>query len=235
MTTPDLAYLLGRAQLVEARVRELVALRRVGDPAPDDPFRGLYVSEETVTRLLTVEEPVDQSSDGGARAALEADANAVEASGHPLRLRRLARLSGLSDLDVELLMIALLPDLDSRFERLYGYLNDDVSRRRASVGLALQLAGESEMAAGARARLEPSRPLVRRGLIVVEEPERPFLTRGLRVPDRVGAHLLGDDAPAAGLAGLIDDVAPYWAPVADQLGRALAAGVRLVHLREQVV
>ena len=38
-------------------------------------------------------------------------------------------------------MIALLPDLDSRFERLYGYLNDDVTRRRASVGLALQLAG----------------------------------------------------------------------------------------------
>ena len=235
MTTPDLAYLLGRAQLVEARVRELVALRRVGDPAPDDPFRGLYVSEETVTQLLTAEQPVSQSSDDEARAALEADADAVEAGGRPLRLRRLARLAGLSDVDVEVLMIALLPDLDSRFERLYGYLNDDVSRRRASVGLALQLAGESSMAAAARARLEPSRPLVRRGLVVVEEPDRPFLTRALRVPDRVGAHLLGDDAPAAGLAGLIDDVAPYQAPVADQLGRALAAGVRLVHLREQVV
>ncbi len=70
---------------------------------------------------------------------------------------------------------------------------------------------------------------------MVEEPERPFLTRGLRVPDRVGAHLLGDDAPAAGLAALIDEVGPYWAPVADQLGRALSAGVRLVHLRERVV
>ena len=235
MTTPDLAYLLGRAQLVEARVRELVALRRADDPAPDDPFRGLYVSEETVTRLLAAEQPVDQSSDREARAALEADADAVETGGRQLRLRRLARMAGLSEVDVELLMIALLPDLDSRFERLYGYLNDDVSRRRASIGLALQLAGESAMTATARARLEPSRPLIRRGLIVVEEPDRPFLTRGLRVPDRVSAHLLGDDAPAAGLAGLIDEVAPYRAPVADQLGRALAAGVRLVHLREQVV
>ena len=117
-------------------------------------------------------------------------------------------------------VVALLPDLDSRFERLYGYLNDDVTRRRASVGLALQLAGESAMTASARARLELSRPLVSRGLVVVEEPERPFLTRGLRVPDRVGAHLLGHDASAAGLAGLIDEVGPYWAPVADQLGRA---------------
>ena len=51
-----------------------------------------------------------------------------------LRLRRLARDAGLTPLDVELLLIALLPDLDTRFERLYGYLNDDVTRRRASVG-----------------------------------------------------------------------------------------------------
>lgn len=235
VSTPDLAYLLGRVQLVEGRVRELVALRRAGDPSPDDPFRGLYVSEETVEQLLTATTAAVHPLHSDARTELEADADAAEAGGALLRLRRLARTAGLSPLDVELLMIALLPDLDSRFERLYGYLNDDVTRRRASVGLALQLAGESAMAAGARARLELSRPLVSRGLIVVEEPERPFLTRGLRVPDRIGAHLLGDDAPAAGLAALIDEVAPYRAPVADQLGRALSAGVRLVHLRERVV
>ncbi len=56
------------------------------------------------------------------------------------------------------------------------------------------------MSAAARARLEPSRPLVRHGLLVVEDPDRPLLTRGLRVPDRVAAHLLGDDAPDPVLA-----------------------------------
>ncbi len=235
MTTPDLAYLLGRAQLVETRVRELVAQRRAGDPAPDDPFRGLYVSEETVEQLLATEQPAVGPLDSEARTVLDAQADEAEASGAELRLRRLARTAGLTGFDVELLMIALLPDLDSRFERLYGYLNDDVTRRRASVGLALQLAGESAMTSAARSRLETSRPLLRRGLVIVEDADRPFLTRGLRVPDRVGAHLLGDDAPSAGLVGLIDDVAPYPAPVAEQLGRALAAGVRLVHLRERVV
>ena len=34
------------------------------------------------------------------------------------------------------------------------------------------------MAAAARARLEPSRPLLRHGLLVVDDPERPLLTRG---------------------------------------------------------
>ena len=36
--------------------------------------------------------------------------------------------------DVELLLIALAPDLDPTFETLYAYLQNDVSRRRASTG-----------------------------------------------------------------------------------------------------
>ena len=49
---PSLVHLLGRAGLVEQRVRALVAARRSDDPAPDDPFRGLYLSEHAVDALL---------------------------------------------------------------------------------------------------------------------------------------------------------------------------------------
>jgi hypothetical protein len=235
MSTQGLAYLLGRAQLVEDRVRELVARRRSGDPAPDDPFRGLYVTEEAVEQLLASDPAAPEPLDAPARRGLEADADAAERAGPALPLRRLARDAGLSELDVELLIIALLPDLDARFERLYGYLNDDVTRRRASVGLALQLAGESPMSTTARGRLEASRPLSRHGLLVVEEPDRPFLTRGLRVPDRVGAHLLGDDAPPPLLRSLLADTPAYEGTVAGRVGKALSSGVRLVHLRERVM
>ncbi len=230
----SLAYLLGRATLVEQRVRALVVDRRAGDPHPDDPFRGLYLTDETVDRLLddTAAEAVD--IDVEPLAELDARAGAAEADGADLRLRRLARDAALSALDVELLLIALLPDLDSRFERLYGYLNDDVTRRRASVGLALQLAGASGLDARARARLEPSRPLVRQGLIIVEDGDRPVLTRSLRVPDRVAAHLLGDDVADAALAGLIVDVGGYRTELSTQLAHALRVGVRLMHLKERV-
>ena len=234
MTDPSLAYLLGRAGLAEDRVRLLVQERRADDPAPDDPFRGLYVSDETVDRLLDGGPAGSLNYDDEARAATEDAADEAEAAGHPIRLRDLARAAGLTDLDVELLILALLPDLDTRFERLYGYLNDDVTRRRASVGLALALAGESAMSAAARGRLELTRPLVSHGLVLVEDHDRPFLTRGLRVPDRVVAHLLGDDVPDPSLAGLLDDVAPYEMALTGQLARALSSGVRLVHLREKV-
>ena len=52
-----------------------------------------------------------------------------------------AQAFALDPLDVDLLLVALAPDLDARFERLYGYLHDDVTRRRASIGLALELVG----------------------------------------------------------------------------------------------
>lgn len=231
MTTHGLDYLLARLGLVEDRIRALVAQRRADDPAMDDPFRGLYVNDELVDRLLSGEAHtavVDQA----AAAGLERSADELIAEGNVIRLRRLAALAELSELDTELLVIALLPDLDSRFERLYGYLNDDVTRRRPSVGLALELAGASPMSSVARGRLMASGPLVDRGLLIVEDPERPFLTRAIRVPDRVAAHLLGDDLPDHRLVPMLTELTPYKTDASADLGRSLAAGVRLVHLRE---
>jgi hypothetical protein len=67
----------------------------------------------------------------------------------------------------------------------------------------------------------------------VEDGDRPFLARSLRVPDRVTAFLLGDDAPAADLAPVLDtSLAPDLRTTPLSLARAIAAGVRLAYLRE---
>ena len=100
MTDPSLAYLLGRAGLAEDRVRLLVQERRADDPAPDDPFRGLYVSDETVDRLLDGGPAGSLNYDADERAATEQTADEAEAAGHPIRLRDLARAAGLTELDV---------------------------------------------------------------------------------------------------------------------------------------
>jgi ATPase family associated with various cellular activities (AAA) len=231
MPDANLRYLLGRATIVHDRIRALIAHRRGHDPAPDDPFRGLYLSDEVVDQLL-LDPPSAPRSEEPNRTPLDAEADRAEVAGVPIRLRRLARSVGLADDDVELLVICLLPDLDSKFEKLYGYLNDDVTRRRATVGLALTLAGLSPVAAGARARLSPGAPMVDNALVLVEEPDRPFLTRGLRVPDRVTAHLLGDDTPAAELIGLLPDSYGLDSEQAGEIARALAAGHLHFYIRE---
>ncbi|MGH3993397.1 MAG: hypothetical protein ACRDSN_13165, partial [Pseudonocardiaceae bacterium] len=145
-TDPSLVHLLGRLAVVEERVRRAVTARREFDPQPDDPFRGLYLSDEAVERVLSGRlaaaepDPIAEAH----LAAAEAVADTAEQAGTPVRLRALTRSMGLDLLDVELLLVALAPDLDSRFEQLYGYLNDDVTRRRAAVGMALRLCGMPE-------------------------------------------------------------------------------------------
>ncbi|MBK7621720.1 MAG: ATP-binding protein [Kineosporiaceae bacterium] len=224
-------HLGSRLGLIETRVRTLVDQRRQDDPAVEDPFRGLYLSEEDVDRLLTSSESAPASLDG--LLPVEQAQDECEAAGRASRLRRLQRTAALTALDVEFLLIALAPDLDGRLERLYGWLNDDVTRRRATPGLALALCGVPTSAASARARLAPSGALVRHGLVVVEEADRPFLGRALRVPDRVTSHLLGDDTPDASVADVLATMPPLPGAESDRLTHQLQRGVRLVYLHDR--
>ncbi|GAA2391077.1 ATP-binding protein [Streptomyces glaucosporus] len=212
-------YLWTRLCAVEERVRHAVAARRAADPDPDDPYRGQYLTPEAVTRIL--HEP------GGL--GLPAHEPRHPPAGSVLG--GLAARFGLSPLDLDLLLVAVAPDLDARFEKLYGYLNDDLTRRRPTVGLALELCGLGG-ASPARFRLAPGAPLVAGGLVEVTEPERPPLSRVLTVPDRVTGHLLGSARPDARLAGVLGE--PYGDPTAGaaEVREAAAAAVTgLVHLR----
>ncbi|WP_371536574.1 ATP-binding protein [Streptomyces sp. NBC_00466] len=246
------AALIARLGLLRERVAELVESRSATDPTAADPLRGLYLSDEAVQHLLGSRDragaahrdhgdvpPVD------ARIGTDESADARTgqgplASGGADRLRRLTGRLGLGPLDEAILLLALAPDLDRSFESLYGYLNDDVSRRRATVGPAIELCGLPVHDAGARARFHPSAPLLALGLVQVEETERPFLSRSLRVPDRVIAHLLGDDTPDAALAGQVTllrpspvESVPPDGSLVEQLAGRLTTGRLTVYLREE--
>ncbi|MGY1456763.1 AAA family ATPase [Streptomyces sp. SS8] len=214
-------HVWARLRAVEERVRHAVASRRATDPDPDDPYRGQYLTPEAAARIL--EEP------GG----LDLPAHEPWYPPAGSSLDKLVRRFGLSPLDLDLLLIAMAPDLDARFEKLYGYLNDDLTRRRPTVGLALELCGLAG-AAPARFRLAPGAPLVEGGLVEVTEPERPPLSRVLAVPDRVTGHLLGNTRPDARLAGVLGEAWEDPAAEPAQIRRAAAAagtGAGLVHLR----
>ncbi len=219
----DVDPLWTRLRAVEERVRHAVGARQAKDPDPEDPYRGQYLTPEAAARIL--DEPGGLDVPG--EEPWQPPAGSV--------LDGLARRFGLSELDLDLLLVAMAPDLDARFERLYGYLNDDLTRRRPTVGLALELCGLSGTAP-ARFRLAPGAPLIEGGLVQVTEPERPPLSRVLVVPDRVTGHLLGSAQPDARLAGVLGEAREDpTAQEADVHFAAAAAttGVGLVHLRSR--
>ena len=230
----SLEHLLARLNILSARVQSAVTRRRREDPGADDRFRGLYISDDAVDDLLANRPPSmwDPVSEELSR-DVERKADLWELEGNPLRLRGLAAAFGLDLTGIDILVAALAPDLDPRFERLYGYLNDDVTRRRATIGLALELCGLVAIDADARARLSPSGSLVGGGLIAIEDEQRPSLTRSLCVPDRVVGHLLGDDAVELQLAAVIDTTPlPAAGPSSPSLERALREGIWPIYVRE---
>jgi len=216
--------LLGRLAALRERVAGLVERRSAGDPTAADPLRGLYVTPETARRLAaqpppaatgetqedeawagegngTSAEGAGTSADGAGTAETGDGTTAAWGEGAADRVGVLVGRFGLSVLDLRILLAALAPDVDRHFEPLYGYLNDDVGRRRATVALALELAGTGPHEPAARARFHPAAPLRSGGLLVVEEEDRPLPGRALRVPERVVAHLLGDDGLDPELCG----------------------------------
>jgi hypothetical protein len=88
-----------------------------------------------------------------------------------LPLARLRREADLSQFDFAALLIATAPQIDTAYERLYGYLLDDLTRLAPSVELVLRLTRDGSLAGGARRlRLGAGGPLRRLGLLTTADP-----------------------------------------------------------------
>jgi hypothetical protein len=207
-------------RFLDRRLGEAVAaLRSEVAARAEDPLRGLYVSDDDVDTLL------DTDSDA------ELDGAAPAAASFP-RLARLANLFGLNPVEQEAVLLCLAPEIDLRYERLYAYLQDDLTRRRPTVDLLLRtVALDDAGPLGARAALSPGGRLFTTGLLLaVDEPgaSGPWLGRTLRLDERVVEYLVGLDRPDARLAGCVTLDAPLAESGGPDLPEAVPAGLARV-------
>ncbi|MHB1224851.1 MAG: ATP-binding protein [Gemmatimonadaceae bacterium] len=193
--------LLARAA---ARVPEVY-----GAHVDGDEYRGLHVSPADVATLLGREPgtPTLYVADPGS-SGTSVDGDDDVATGGTT-LGALAAAFGLVPFEVDVLLLAIAPELDLRYERLYAYLQDDVTRRRPTVGLALDLLSPDAAARLAhRAHFAPGAPLIRHLLLDLSPdgagpagPPTPLLARSLAVDEGVVNLLLGQDTLDRRLAG----------------------------------
>ena len=158
--------------VIQQRVRAAVQRVAATDPAPTDPFRGLYVSDELALDLAAAE----------AREDLDA------------RVAAAADVLGLDALDSAVLALCAAPELDARYGRLIAYLHDDVTRKLASARLAALLLGDDAGGAGAvLARFDADAPLrLSAAIRFVEGDDVTALAdRGVKLDERLVAMLLG--------------------------------------------
>lgn len=206
-----------------------------GPEAAADPFRGLHISREDVERLLAREPgaPTFRTDGGGGEESPPGSAGPVS------RLAWLAEACGLSPFDLDLVLIALAPEIDLRYERLYAYLQDDVTRRRPSVDLALNLLCPSAAEKLARrAHFASDAPLIKDGLLhLITDPaqlEPPLLAHYLKLDDQIVRLLLGTEGLDSRLTLFCQLVEPAVSLVDLPLAEETKAGLRtlVVQARE---
>ena len=118
------------------------------------------------------------------------------AAGIDLPLPTLSRMFGLSQIETSVLISCLAPEIDARYERIYGYLHDDMTRRRASTRLALAFCcGSRQEEMRARHIFSPNAPLMKYRLLEIADDVpggSPFLSQALKVDARIASFLLGE-------------------------------------------
>jgi hypothetical protein len=156
----------------------------------------------------------------------------------PIRDARLAWLTerfDLSPFDLDIVLFALAPEVDVRYERLYAYLQDNVTRRRPSVNLALDLlCASAEEKLAKRWHFSSEAPLLGNGLVRLEAdpPQAPASSLALAIGlDAQVLHLLlgipGLDARLAEFCRLEEPGAPdETRPLHPERDKALVTLVR---------
>lgn len=240
------AYLAAELERLDAHLRlRLAVLRRPLQVRPDASGQGLAISAEQVDSLLgdsllgdsllddsllddslledspeaggSEEEVVLRQRAQDLDEALDARVEASPRAGVELGLPRLRRIFQLSALETRVILICLAPELRRKYDTIYAYLQDDITRQRPSIDLILNLLFASEADRWlARDMFSPTAPLMRFGLLrAVDDPGSPSgssaLARFLELDPRTLHFLL--DQPTLDVR--LRELMGLWKPTED--------------------
>jgi len=215
----SLGHLYAELTRVDVLVRLAVMRWRQAGRDPNDAFRGLVIGDDEAMQLaaLPFAEPwgaLAADDDETTQAALARQADAAREvkewrtlgarQGVTPRLCQLTDAFGLGPFERDALLLCLAVALDLRYEQLYGFLQNDINRKRPSINLILQLLGETGVERLRRmTHFAADAPLLANQLLAyVQEPGGPppsLLGQALMIDQTVATWLLGDYHPSAEL------------------------------------
>ena len=180
-----------------------------GQEAAADKHRGLYIDRDEVERLLSHQlgAPILWAKTDGHEESLS------NLSSNFQRLAWLQKAFGISPFELNLILIALAPEIDLRYERLYAYLQDDVTRKRPTVDLALNLlCPDTATKLERRAHFAPNAPLIWHELLhLIPDPHQvqpPLLSHYFKLDEQITRFLLGQPGLDTRLAAWCELIEP---------------------------
>jgi len=164
-----------------------------GAEVTQDAFRGLHISPQEAQRLL------NREPGNALFGTLQQETPCILPDNLPIppTFKRLAKTYSLVPFDIAILLIVLAPELDLKYERLYAYLQDDVTKRHPGVDLALNLLCSNGLEKiQCRSHFSNDAPLIRHGLVQLHSDpaqiQPSLLAHYLKLDEQITTYLLDE-------------------------------------------
>jgi hypothetical protein len=224
----SLEHIMAEIQRIELKLRFRVESLSEGNTSDNDgQFNGLYITKKDIETILNPgikdkSSPASGTEKTATRASIEIltrleksiEIRKTEAlaAGVILRLEVLRNLFSLSRFDLDTVLVCLLPEINLKYQRLFAYLQDDVTKKNPTIDLILQLLCDSlESKLKARDFFSAESPLIAHRLICLQDDsgskQAPLPAKYVRLDERIIGYLLetgGIDTHLSGIAVLVD-------------------------------
>ncbi|HKQ05851.1 MAG TPA: ATP-binding protein [Blastocatellia bacterium] len=196
-------HLLAELQRLDLLIqREVLKSRQSATKTQEEMFKGMFISDGEIDQLLdasltaAAQSPRAAAAQKAAVALQKQTAQSRQASleqGIFLTLPHLAYLFGLTPFEEQIILLCLAPELDLKYEKLYAYLQDDVTRKKPGVALAMRLlCGTPEEMIQARACFSEQASLIKSQILrYLDGGDNPLPARVMKLDEAVTNFLLG--------------------------------------------
>jgi Winged helix domain, variant/ATPase family associated with various cellular activities (AAA) len=211
MFTDPLTHLHAELQRLDLLLHRQILRLRAAYQLSLDEFRGLYISDQQVDDLIqqasTPASAIPFFHELTARAEAMRRANQTQCH-EDWPWPHVAKNFALSEFEQDVLLLALAPEIDLKYETLFAYLNNDVTRKWPTCDLALRLfAADHFEGMNLRRALLAESTLFGSGMLQPVQPgaERPaWLADGFFLAPAVSRYVLGLPAHDPGLGAGVE-------------------------------
>ncbi|MDH3278467.1 MAG: AAA family ATPase [Nitrosopumilus sp.] len=168
-------------------------------------FTRMYVSDEEIDSVIksTFDKDIDNSEFEKLYRIIDTQKNIIEkrkaesiSKGTILSFKQVCDVFGLSEFEKNALLICIAPEIDLKFEKLYSYLQNDVTKKKPTIGFILDLLSDSiDEKISNRKYFLNENSLFRLHLINFEQiqEEQSILSKPLKIDNYIVNFVLGHE------------------------------------------
>jgi SpoVK/Ycf46/Vps4 family AAA+-type ATPase len=210
----NIEHVIAEISRIELKLQlKLAGLRSANGQNDDEQLKGLYISEKEVDAIFRNDRNLIENESFQSQrpdmvkltnsiSQLEKDITSrkIESSrrGIKLRLDVLKQLFQLSDFEIDVLLLSLLPEIDLKYQRIFAYMQDDITRKNPAVNLVLEVLSKSfSENLKMRNAFSSNAPLIKYQFIQLydDHPSMPasLLSKSIKINERILHYLLEKD------------------------------------------